>query len=76
MRCFVFLEIFVLHHVYTYICLLHELQTVILSILNMFNYIQLVLGWIKDIVRVDNSVIPQRTGWVTSYPPIVNGYMM
>ena len=26
--------------------------------------------------RMDNLVIPQRTGWITSYPPVVNGYVM
>ena len=33
-------------------------------------------GRIKEIARVDNLVIPQRAGWITSYPPIVNGYVI
>lgn len=37
-------------------------------------YIQ-VHGQIKEAVRVHNLVIPQFTGWITSYPPIVIGYI-
>ena len=35
-----------------------------------------VRGRIKETARVDNLVIPQRAGWITSYPPIVNGYVI
>ena len=36
----------------------------------------LVRGWIKETARVDSLVIPQRAGWITSYPPVVNGYVI
>ena len=26
--------------------------------------------------RVDNLVIPQLAGWITSYPPVVHSYVM
>ena len=32
-------------------------------------------GQIKEAAKVDNLVIPQCTGWITSYPPIVIGYI-
>ena len=35
-----------------------------------------VRGQIKETARVDNLVIPQRAGWITSYPPIINGYVI
>ena len=35
-----------------------------------------VRGRIKETARVDNLVIPQRAGWITSYPPVVNCYMI
>ena len=35
-----------------------------------------VCGRIKDTARMDNLVIPQCAGWITSYPPIVNGYVI
>ena len=35
-----------------------------------------VRGWIKEAARVNNLIIPQYVGWITSYPPIVNGYVM
>ena len=35
-----------------------------------------VRGQIKEIARVDNLVIPQHAGWITSYPPVVNGYVI
>ena len=31
---------------------------------------------IKDAAKVNNLVIPQYAGWITSYPPIVNGNVM
>ena len=31
-------------------------------------------GWIKK-SQGDNLVIPQYPGWVTSYPPVINGYI-
>ena len=36
----------------------------------------LVRGQIKETARVDNLVIPQCAGWITSYPPVVNGYVI
>ena len=33
-------------------------------------------GRIKETARVDNLVIPQHAGWITSYSPVVNGYMI
>ena len=38
----------------------------------------LVRGRIKETARVDNLVIPQRAWWITSssYPPVVNGYVI
>ena len=33
-------------------------------------------GQIKEATRVDILVTPQRTGWITSYPPFVIGYIM
>ena len=33
-------------------------------------------GQIKETARVDNLVIPQRAGWITSYSPVVNGYVI
>ena len=36
----------------------------------------LVRGRIKEAARVDNLVIPQRAGWIASYPPVVNGYVL
>ena len=35
-----------------------------------------VCGRIKYTARMDNLVIPQCAGWITSYPPIVNGYVI
>ena len=26
--------------------------------------------------QVDNLVIPQCAGWITSYPPVINGYVI
>ena len=39
----------------------------------MYTYIP-VHGRIKETTRVDNLVIPQHAGWITSYPPVVNDY--
>ena len=33
-------------------------------------------GRIKETARVDNLVIPQRVGWITSSTPVVNGYVI
>ena len=30
-----------------------------------------VRGRIKETARMDNLVIPQHSGWITSYPPVV-----
>ena len=35
-----------------------------------------VRGRIKETAWVDNLVIPQYAGWITSYPPVVNGYVI
>ena len=34
-----------------------------------------VCGWIKETAKVYMVVIPQHAGSITSYTPIVNGYM-
>ena len=35
-----------------------------------------VRGQIKETARVDNLVIPQCARWITSYLPVVNGYVL
>ena len=35
-----------------------------------------VRGRIKETARVYMIVKPQRAGWITSYTPVVSGYMM
>ena len=35
-----------------------------------------VRGRIKETARVDNLVIHPDDGWITSYPPVVNGYVI
>ena len=34
----------------------------------------LVCGWVKVTTGVDNTVIPEHTKWITSYPPVIIGY--
>ena len=37
-----------------------------------YNYFCIpVRGRIKETTRVDNLGIPQRAGWITTYPPVV-----
>ena len=67
--------------------IMHWLRYCIFMSLNLWNYNHEVIislheeasipvrRWIKEAARMDNLVIPQRAGWITSYPPIVNGYI-
>ena len=59
----------------------HQLVTVlnlcVVMSINRYNHSCIpVHGWIKETARVDNLVIPQRAGWITSYPPVINGYVI
>ena len=61
----------------------NECQTIKLNSLPNFPTIWYMLhcipvcGRIKETARVDNLYsYPPSTGWITSYPPVVNGYVI